>query len=40
MKGEIVEAAGWVERLDDGRLRLIVGTTREAPGEYLKVLGK
>ena len=37
-KGETVEAAGWVEQLDNGRLRLIVGSTREAPGEYIKVL--
>ncbi len=36
-QGETVEAAGWVERLGDGQLRLLVGTTREAPGEYIRV---
>ena len=36
--GETVEASGWVEQLDDGQLRLVVGTTREALGEYIRVL--
>ena len=35
-EGEIVEAQGVVERTSDGETRLIVGTTREAHGEWLK----
>ena len=37
-EGEIVEAQGVVERTSDGETRLIVGTTREAHGEWLKSL--
>ncbi|MHB8971648.1 MAG: hypothetical protein ACYC3X_22450 [Pirellulaceae bacterium] len=36
--GETLEASGWVEQADDGVQRLIVGTSREAVGEYVKVL--
>ena len=36
--GETVEAAGWVEQTDDGVRRLLVGTSREATGEYVKVV--
>jgi len=36
--GELVEAAGWVERTADGALRLTVGTSREAAGQYIKVV--
>jgi predicted nucleotidyltransferase len=36
--GELVEAAGWEEETCGGRRRLVVGTSREAAGEYLKVL--
>lgn len=38
LTGEIVEAAGWVEQCDDGAQRLTVGTSREAAGEYVKVV--
>ena len=37
-KGELIEVAGWSEQLADGRLRLIIGTSREAAGEYLRVV--
>ena len=36
--GERVEAAGAVEACDDGRKRLVVGSSREAPGEFIRVL--
>ncbi len=36
--GERVEASGWIEEIDDGQLRLVVGTSREATGEYINVL--
>jgi len=36
--GERVEAEGYLEVAPDGRKRLIVGSSREAPGEYLRVL--
>ncbi|MDD5034085.1 MAG: hypothetical protein PHE55_04940 [Methylococcaceae bacterium] len=36
--GEIIEAAGMMESSDDGRFRLIVGSSREAPGEFIRVL--
>lgn len=36
--GETVEIAGLVEQADDGRKRIVVGSSREAPGEYIKVL--
>lgn len=36
--GEWVEAAGAIETHDDGRKRLIIGSSREAPGEYIRVL--
>ncbi|MFM8333571.1 MAG: hypothetical protein ACKN9T_17985 [Candidatus Methylumidiphilus sp.] len=36
--GEMIEAAGIVECADDGRQRLIVGSSREAWGEYIRVL--
>jgi len=38
LAGETVEAAGWVEQTDDGAQRLTVGTSREACGEYVKVV--
>ncbi|MBK8814668.1 MAG: hypothetical protein IPN42_03795 [Methylococcaceae bacterium] len=37
-KGETVEIAGLVEQGDDGVLRIVVGSSREAPGEYIKVM--
>jgi len=37
-RGEWVEAAGQLEMAPDGRQRLIIGSNREAPGEYLRVL--
>jgi len=36
--GEWIEAAGAVESSDDGRQRLVVGSSREAPGEFIRVL--
>jgi hypothetical protein len=36
--GETLEASGWVEQADDGVRRLIVGSSREAVGEYVKVV--
>lgn len=36
--GETVRAAGWVEVLSGGRKRLLVGTSREATGEYIRVV--
>ncbi len=36
--GEQIEAKGVLERSDSGNCRLVVGTSREASGEYLKVL--
>ena len=37
-KGEKIEAAGYVEQGSDGRKRLLVGTSREAVGEYIRVV--
>jgi uncharacterized protein len=37
-KGEKIEAAGYVEQGSDGNNRLIVGTSREAAGEYIRVV--
>ncbi|WFP51016.1 hypothetical protein PL263_03055 [Methylomonas sp. EFPC3] len=37
-QGEWIQAAGWVEVDEHGRKRLVVGSTREAIGEYIKVL--
>jgi predicted nucleotidyltransferase len=36
-RGESIAAAGWVEQLEDGQLRLLIGTSRESPGEFLRV---
>ncbi len=36
-KGEKIEACGFFEEALDGSYRVVVGTTREAPGEYIKV---
>jgi len=37
-QGEWIQAAGWIEVDELGRKRLVVGSTREAIGEYIKVL--
>lgn len=37
-KGEKIEAAGYVEQGGDGKKRLLVGTSREAAGEYIRVV--
>jgi predicted nucleotidyltransferase len=37
VRGETIEAAGYLEEDVSGRLRLIIGSSREAPGEYLRV---
>ncbi len=36
--GERVEIAGLLERADNGQCRVVVGSSREAEGEYIKVL--
>ncbi|BBL72226.1 hypothetical protein [Methylogaea oryzae] len=36
--GETVEIAGQVEQAADGGLRIVVGSSREAPGEYIRVV--
>jgi predicted nucleotidyltransferase len=36
--GETVEIAGMLEETASGRRRVVVGTSREAPGEYIRVL--
>lgn len=40
-KGELIEVSGAVEcNMTTGKCRLIVGSTREADGEYIKVINK
>jgi len=40
-QGELVEVSGMVERnLSTGQCRLIIGSSREAQGEYIKVLNR
>jgi predicted nucleotidyltransferase len=40
-KGELIEVSGAVEcNIATGKCRLIVGSTREADGEYIKVINK
>ena len=39
-KGEHILASGMIEEASNGRLRLVVGSSREAPGEYIKVSRK
>jgi len=36
--GESVEISGYHERSEDGKQRIVVGSSREAPGEYIKVI--
>ncbi len=36
--GETVEISGLLEQAESGRRHIVVGTSREAPGEYIKVL--
>lgn len=36
--GETIEARGWLEVWEDEKARLIVGSSREAVGEFIKVL--
>lgn len=38
-RGEKVEISGQVEISPDGERRMIVGASREAPGEYIRVIG-
>ena len=38
IKGETIEASGMVEQDESGNRRLVVGTSREATGEYIIVL--
>jgi predicted nucleotidyltransferase len=35
--GEVIQAAGWLEEESNGGKRLIVGTSREAPEEFIRV---
>lgn len=37
-KGEEVEASGFIEQGSDGKKRLLVGTSREADNEYIRVI--
>ena len=37
-QGEMIEVAGQLEMSSTGQLRLLVGSTREAQGEYIKVI--
>lgn len=39
-KEEKIEAAGYVEQGSDGKKRLLVGSSREAMGEYIRVMHK
>jgi uncharacterized protein len=36
--GETVEVSGLLEQAEDGSKRIVVGSSREAPGEYIKVI--
>jgi len=36
--GETIEVSGLLEQSDQGELRIVVGSTREANGEYIKVI--
>ncbi len=38
--GEWVEVAGLLEQADDGLKRIVVGSSREAAGEYIKVISE
>lgn len=38
VEGELIAVAGLLEEAEDGRQRVIVGSSREAPGEYIKVI--
>jgi predicted nucleotidyltransferase len=38
INGETVEALGMLEQTAQGNKRLVVGSSREAPGEYIKVI--
>lgn len=37
-KGETIEAAGYLEQGSDGKYRLLIGSSREAAGEYIRVV--
>lgn len=36
--GEWVEVSGYLEQAEDGQRQIVVGSSREAPGEYIKVI--
>lgn len=38
LPGETVEISGHLEQADDGLLQIVVGSSREAPGEYIRVV--
>ena len=37
-KGEKIEASGFIEQGNDGKNRLLVGTSREANNEYIRII--
>jgi predicted nucleotidyltransferase len=37
-EGEVIEVSGFLEKTSDGDFRIVVGTSREAEGEYIKVV--
>ncbi|MEE9397677.1 MAG: nucleotidyltransferase domain-containing protein [Methylococcales bacterium] len=39
-KDEQIEAAGWLEVSESGQQRLVIGSSREATGEYIKVVNQ
>ena len=40
VNGEWIEVAGLLEQTSLGQKRLVVGSNREAPGEYIKVVSR
>jgi hypothetical protein len=38
-RGEVIEASGLLEESEDGARRIVVGSDREAVGQYIKVVG-
>jgi len=38
LAGEKIEVSGLLEQAEDGAQRIVVGSSREAPGEYIKVI--
>jgi predicted nucleotidyltransferase len=40
LTGELIEVSGLLEQANNGEQRIVVGSSREAGGEYIKVIGK